>query len=97
MRSKFLHLGVLAVLRFHPSILQVVHYCLTANLPTQPGMVLMEVVMLVTKLMVDLVFRLVIRLVVRLVVRWLRPFLFFTDFKPQPRLFTHLAHLLTTR
>ena len=92
MRNKFLHLGVLAVLRFHPSILPIVHYWLTANLPGQPDMVLMEMAMLVTewmtRLMVDLV-----SLVVKLV-RWLRPFLFFPDFQPQPRLFTHLAHLL---
>ena len=53
------------MLRFHPSILPIVHiHRLTANLTGQPGMVLMEVVMLVTKLMVDLVFRLVVRLVV---------------------------------
>ena len=92
MRNKFLHLGVLAVLRFHPSILPIVHYWLTANLTSQPGMVLMEMAMLVTRwmtrLMVDLV-----SLVVGLV-RWLRPFLFLPDFKPQPGLFTHLAHLL---
>ena len=69
MRNKFLHLGVLAVLGFHPSILPIVHYWLTANLPGQPDMVLMEMVMLVTewmtRLMVDLV-----SLVVGLV-RWL--------------------------
>ena len=46
------------------------------------------VVMQVARLMV----RLMVRLVVRLV-RRPRPFLVLPNFKPQPRLFTHLAHL----
>ena len=87
----FLNLGVLAVLGLHPSILTSIH-CFTANLPNQPGMVFGKVVMLVTRLMVNLVVNLVVSLVVGMV-RWPRPFLVLADFKSQPGLFAHLAHL----
>ena len=44
--------------------------------------------MLVTRLVVNLVVSLVVGLV-----RWPRPFLVLADFKSQPGLFAHLAHL----
>ena len=50
------------------------------------------VLRLVVSLVVMQVARLMVRLVVRLV-RWPRPFLVLPNFKPQPGLFTNLAHL----